>query len=130
MHKGLVRIPEITIFENIVSTRPGYKVNTDFNPKDRFGVYCEEKGSKILCVITPDTALFSIDIINAEDETLQEILKEILISYNLETNKLLEDICKCYARRTEIQTDYERYWVSYRYHRESGRVLVRYRAFI
>lgn len=80
--------------------------------------------------MTDDLRLFSIDIHNARDTILIEVLKEVLDLYVLETDQLKEDIECCYRTNDEIQTDYSRFWVIYRPYPEEDGVLIRYRAFV
>jgi hypothetical protein len=130
LNKDTVSIPDIEILEKIIDNTNGYIINKNLNPNNRFEVYNEKKQSKFLCTMTADHALFSIDIINVKDEILIKMLENVLRQYNLETDNLIEDISRCFARKNEFQTDYDRFWVIYRYHKESDRVLVRYRAHV
>ncbi|KRF31682.1 hypothetical protein [Paenibacillus sp. Soil787] len=131
LNKDSVIVPDISNLEEILSSRSGYILNNNLDPNLRFEIYNEKNNSRVICSMTADHALFSIDIRNAEDKELLEILEFVLTKYNLETDQLVEDIYKCYKRRiNEFQTDYERFWVIYRYHKEINGVLVRYRAFV
>lgn len=110
---------------------PEYMIDTSLNPEIEFGVIAKSEQSGFSCMMTPDHALISIDVLNAKDEVLIVILKEILDQYNLETDRLNEDIRNCYFNRiAEMQTDYERYWVIYRFVEEEDMILIRYRAFV
>jgi hypothetical protein len=64
-------------------------------------------------------------------QVLIRVLEEVLKAYNLETSRLQQDVARCYKEKViEMQTDYERYSVTYRYNTEDEMVLVRYRAFV
>lgn len=117
--------------ENLISSFDGYSINTELDLNQEFEVYNENVSSGFTCMMTDNHSLFSIDVTNAQDQTLIKLLEEILREYNLETNNLIDDITRCYKQKAdEIQTDYERYWVIYRYDKDDDMVLVRYRAFV
>jgi hypothetical protein len=124
-------VPTIESLMKLISNYKEYIIDTDMDPEREFGVVRTDEQSGFSCMMTPDHALFSIDILNAKDEILIGILKEILHKYNLETDRLKKDVQICYNNRiVEMQTDYERYWVVYRFDEEDNTVLIRYRAFV
>lgn len=131
LYEQRVTVPTIESLMNIISNFKEYKIDTNLDPEIELGVISKNEQSGFSCMMTPDHALFSIDILNAKDEVLIRILIEILDRYNLETDRLNEDIRICYNNRiAEMQTDYERYWVIYRFDEEDDMVQVRYRAFV
>ncbi|MBP1960829.1 hypothetical protein [Paenibacillus aceris] len=126
-----VIVPTIESLMSLISNFKEYKIDLNLDPEIEFGVVSNNEQSGFHCMMTQDYSLFSIDILNAKDEILIRILAEMLDRYNLETDRLTEDIRDCYNNRiAEMQTDYERYWVIYRFDEEDDMVLVRYRAFI
>ncbi|MGF7036093.1 hypothetical protein J2T17_007144 [Paenibacillus mucilaginosus] len=126
-----VIVPTMESLIELVDHFENYIIDTELNPEEEFGVLRKDEKSGFTCMMTPDLSLFSIDILNAKDEVLIKILKEILDQYNIETERLNEDVQVCYKERViEMQRHYERYWVTYRYNEEDGMILMRYRAFV
>jgi hypothetical protein len=131
LNKDIVIVPNLGKLEEILSKKSEYILNKNLDPNLHFEIYNEKNKSRVICSMTPDHTLFSIDITNTEDMELLQILEDVLTKYNLETNQLVEDISKCYKWRiNESQTEYERFWVIYKYHKDISGVLVRYRAFV